>query len=86
MGGSCHQEGDYLLLNVEALEHRDYITEELKAANQLEWAQRMNAIHHEEEEKKRRLLDDEDDDKKTAAEEFRSSAALFQYTKIAGFT
>ena len=61
-GGSCHQEGDYLLLNVEALEHRDYITEELKAANQLEWAQRMNAICHEEEEKKRRFLDDEDDD------------------------
>ena len=30
MGGSYHQEGDYLLLNAEALEHRDYITEELK--------------------------------------------------------
>ena len=32
---------------VEQLKSRDCITEELKAANQLEWVQRMNAIHHE---------------------------------------
>ena len=32
---------------VEQLKRRDCITEELKAANQLEWVQRMNAIHHE---------------------------------------
>ena len=29
------------------LKNRDCITEELKAANQMEWVQRMNAIHHE---------------------------------------
>ena len=32
---------------VEQLKHRDCITEELKDANQLEWAQRMNGICHE---------------------------------------
>ena len=32
---------------VEQLKRCDYITEEVKAADQLEWAQRMNAIHHE---------------------------------------
>ena len=32
---------------VEQLKSRVCITEELKAANQLEWVQRMNAIHHE---------------------------------------
>lgn len=32
---------------VEQLKCRDCITEELKDANQLEWAQRMNVIHHE---------------------------------------
>ena len=32
---------------VEQMKSCDCITEELKAANQLEWAQRMNAIHHE---------------------------------------
>lgn len=32
---------------VEQLKHRDCITEELKAANQLEWVQRMNTIRHE---------------------------------------
>lgn len=32
---------------VEQLKRRDCITEELKAANQLEWVQRMNAIRHE---------------------------------------
>ena len=32
---------------VEQMKSRDCITEELKAANQLEWVQRMNAIHHE---------------------------------------
>lgn len=102
MGGSYHQEGDYLLPNVEMPENpkigiwgerrrkylqtsqkalytalllgdtlndhlaevdksasemfdrlikqmkaRNAITEELKAANQLEWVQRMNAIRHE---------------------------------------
>lgn len=31
----------------EQLKSRDGITEELKAANQLEWVQRMNVIHHE---------------------------------------
>ena len=30
---------------VEQLKHRDGITEELKAADQLEWVQRMNNIH-----------------------------------------
>jgi hypothetical protein len=29
------------------LKHRDCITEELKAANQMEWVQRMNVIRHE---------------------------------------
>ena len=29
------------------LKNRDCVTEGLKAANQLEWVQRMNAIHHE---------------------------------------
>ena len=32
---------------VEQLKRRDCITEELKAANQMEWVLRMNAIHHE---------------------------------------
>ena len=32
---------------LEQLEHRDCITEALKAADQLEWVQRMNAIRHE---------------------------------------
>ena len=32
---------------VEQLKSRDCITEELKAANQMEWAQRMNVIRHE---------------------------------------
>ena len=32
---------------VEQLKSHDCITEELKATNQLEWVQRMNAIHHE---------------------------------------
>ena len=32
---------------IEKLEHRDCITEKLKAANQMEWVQRMNAIRHE---------------------------------------
>ena len=32
---------------VEQMKSRDCITEELKAANQLEWVQRMNAIRHE---------------------------------------
>ena len=32
---------------VEQMKSRDCITEELKAANQLEWVQRINAIHHE---------------------------------------
>ena len=32
---------------VEQLKLRDDITEELKAANQLEWVQRMNVIRHE---------------------------------------
>lgn len=32
---------------VEQLKIRDCITEELKAADQREWVQRMNAIHHE---------------------------------------
>ena len=32
---------------VEQLKRCDCITEEVKAADQLEWAQRMNAIHHE---------------------------------------
>ena len=32
---------------VEQLKRRDCITEELKAANQVEWVQRMNAIRHE---------------------------------------
>ena len=32
---------------VEQLKRRDDITEELKAANQLEWVQRMNVIRHE---------------------------------------
>ena len=34
----------------EQLKRRDDITEELKAANQMEWVQRMNAIYHEAEE------------------------------------
>ena len=29
------------------LKHRDCITEDLKAANQMEWVQRMNVIRHE---------------------------------------
>ena len=29
------------------LKNRDCVTEELKAANQMGWVQRMNAIHHE---------------------------------------
>ena len=32
---------------VEQLKRRDCITEEVKAADQQEWVQRMNAIHHE---------------------------------------
>lgn len=32
---------------VEQLKRCDCITEEVKVADQLEWAQRMNAIHHE---------------------------------------
>lgn len=32
---------------IEQLKSRDCITEELKATNQLEWIQRMNAIHYE---------------------------------------
>ena len=32
---------------VEQLKRRDYITEELKAADQLEWVQRMYTIRHE---------------------------------------
>lgn len=32
---------------VEQLKRRDCIAEELKAANQQEWVQRMNAVHHE---------------------------------------
>ena len=32
---------------VEQLKHRDCITEELKAADQLEWVQRKNVIRHE---------------------------------------
>ena len=32
---------------VEQMKSRDCITEELKAANQMEWVQRMNAIHYE---------------------------------------
>ena len=32
---------------VEKMKSCDWITEELKAADQLEWVQRMNAIHHE---------------------------------------
>ena len=32
---------------VEQMKSCDCITEELKAANQMEWVQRMNAIHHE---------------------------------------
>lgn len=32
---------------IEQLKRRDYITEELKAADQLEWVQRMNTIRHE---------------------------------------
>lgn len=32
---------------VEQMKSCDCITEELKAANQREWVQRMNAIHHE---------------------------------------
>ena len=32
---------------VEQMKSRDCITEELKATNQLEWVQRMNAIRHE---------------------------------------
>lgn len=32
---------------VEQLKRRDCITKELKAADQLEWVQRMNAIRHE---------------------------------------
>lgn len=31
----------------EQLKHRDCITEELKAANQMEWVRRMNVIYHE---------------------------------------
>ena len=34
-------------LLVEQMKSRDCITEELKATNQLEWVQRMNAIHYE---------------------------------------
>ena len=32
---------------VEQLKHRDCITDELKAANQMEWVRRMNGICHE---------------------------------------
>ena len=32
---------------VEQLKHRDCITEELKATDQMEWVRRMNVIHHE---------------------------------------
>ena len=32
---------------VEQLKHRNCITEELKATNQMEWVQRMNVIRHE---------------------------------------
>ena len=32
---------------VEQMKSCDCITEELKAANQMEWVQRMNVIHHE---------------------------------------
>jgi hypothetical protein len=32
---------------VKQLKHRDCITEELKAANQMEWVRRMNVIRHE---------------------------------------
>lgn len=32
---------------MEQLEQRNCITEELKAANQMEWVQRMNSIRHE---------------------------------------
>ena len=32
---------------VEQLKHRDCITEELKAADQMEWVRRMNVIRHE---------------------------------------
>ena len=32
---------------VEQLKHHDCITEELKAANQLEWVRRMNVLRHE---------------------------------------
>lgn len=32
---------------VEQLKYRDCITEELKAANQMEWVRRMNVIRHE---------------------------------------
>lgn len=32
---------------IEQLKHRDGITEDMKAANQLEWVQRMNVILHE---------------------------------------
>ena len=32
---------------IEQLEHRDCITEKLKAADQMEWVQRMNVIRHE---------------------------------------
>ena len=32
---------------VEQLKHRDCITEELKASDQMEWVRRMNAIRHE---------------------------------------
>lgn len=32
---------------VEQLKHRDYIIEELKATDQMEWVQRMNGIRHE---------------------------------------
>lgn len=35
---------------VKHLKSRDCITEELKAANQMEWVQRMNGIRHEAEE------------------------------------
>lgn len=32
---------------VEQLKHRDFVTEELKTTDQMEWVQRMNVIHHE---------------------------------------
>lgn len=35
---------------VEQLKHRDCITEELKATDQMEWVRRMNRIRHEAEE------------------------------------